>query len=222
MKIDFHCHSYFSKDGICSPEDLLRIAKRKGLDGIAITDHNSTRSWNRAREEADRLGMILIKGEEIKIKKNNKTVGELLAYFIKDEINPQGKSIEDIISEIKNQDGICIIAHPFNRKKPFKDLERYKALVDGIEIFNSRSQTRKENKQSEDFTTTNNLAFTAGSDSHTSFEIGNCYIESNANTIEELRSNILNKKIKVVGKQSSFFLQIFSPIAKAIHLFWKF
>src|SRR5258708_8784427 len=41
IKIDLHCHSFFSGDGVSSPEQLIEAARAKGLDGFAITDHNT-------------------------------------------------------------------------------------------------------------------------------------------------------------------------------------
>jgi len=219
MRIDMHCHSYYSHDGISSPESLLRQAKKRGLDGIALTDHNNIRGWQRAEKEANKLGLLLIKGEEIKVKENNETIGEILAYFINQEINPKGKTTDQIIKEIKNQGGIAIIAHPHHWKKPFKKLEEYKNLVDGVEVFNSRSQSKEGNELSLKFAGQNNLPMTAGSDGHTTFEIGRAYVTAETQTLDEFKKAILEKRIKIFRKQTPFLIQIFSPIAKTIHFF---
>jgi predicted metal-dependent phosphoesterase TrpH len=221
MKIDLHCHSYYSNDGISSPESLIKTALKKGLDGIAITDHNTTKGWKEAAEAAKKLNAVLVLGEEIKIKEEEKTVGEILGYFLKEEINPRGKSVEEVISEIKKQGGIAIIAHPYHWRKPFKELEKYKNLVDGIEVFNARSQTKKGNQKSFDFAQKNNLAMTAGSDAHHCSEVGDAYIKADVKNLEELKEAILQKKVKIFGRQSPIFVQIFATIGKIFHLFWK-
>ncbi len=223
MKIDLHCHSYYSRDGISSPKKLIKIALKKGLDGIALTDHDTTAGWKAAIEAAKRLNAVLILGQEIKIKKEGKTVGEILGYFLKREINPKGKTAEEIIDEIKKQGGIAIIAHPYHWRKPFKELEKYKYLADGIEVFNARSQTRKGNQKSLDFAQKNNLPITAGSDAHSCFEVGNAYIdiETEVKNLEELKKAILRGKVKVRGKQSPIFVQIFAGFGKLTHLFWQ-
>jgi hypothetical protein len=221
MKIDMHCHSYYSRDGISSPESLLIKAKKIGLDGVALTDHNNTRGWARAQKIADELGLILIPGEELKIKENNETIGEILAYFITEEIDPKGKTAKEVIDEIKKQNGIAIIAHPYQWKKPFKKLEECKNLVDGVEIFNSRSQSKKGNEMSLAFAKRNNLPMTAGSDSHTTFEIGRSYIETDATNIEELKNSIKNNDIQIEGRQTNPAIQIFAGLAKLINLFYK-
>lgn len=221
MKIDFHCHSYYSKDGISSPEKLIKMALKKGLDGIALTDHDTTKGWKSAIEAAKKLNAVLILGQEVKIKKNGKTLGEILGYFLKKEINPKRKGPEQVIDEIKKQGGIAIIAHPYNWKKPFKDLEKYKNLVDGIEVFNARSQTKRGNEKALDFAQRNNLPITAGSDAHSCFEIANAHLEAEVKTVEELKKAILEKRVKIFGKQSPIFVHTFAGIGKLLHFFWQ-
>jgi predicted metal-dependent phosphoesterase TrpH len=160
-------------------------------------------------------------GEELKIKENNKTVGEVIGYFLKQGIDSKNKNVEQIIREIKDQGGLAIIAHPFHWKKRFKSLERYKNLADGIEVFNARSQSRKQNQKSFELAKQDNLIMTAGSDCHQHFSVGDAYLESEASTLEEFRNNIMNKKVKIRGKQSSVLAQSFAVMGKIIHFFWK-
>src|SRR5437763_9760825 len=41
FNFDLHTHSFFSGDGVSSPEELIAGARAKGLHGVAITDHNT-------------------------------------------------------------------------------------------------------------------------------------------------------------------------------------
>ena len=41
FNIDLHSHTFFSGDGVSSPEENIAAAREKGLHGIAITDHNT-------------------------------------------------------------------------------------------------------------------------------------------------------------------------------------
>jgi len=49
MRIDCHCHTIYSKhwfwgyDSINTPKEMIKAAIKKGLDGIAITDHNTVK-----------------------------------------------------------------------------------------------------------------------------------------------------------------------------------
>ena len=221
MKIDMHCHSYYSNDSIASPEALLKMALKKGLNGIALTDHNTTEGWSKAEQVAKNLGAILIKGEEIKIKENRKTIGEILAYFLTQEIDPRNKTIEDVIEEIKSQNGVAIIAHPYHWRKPFKYLEKFKKMANGIEAFNSRSQSKNGNQKSLEFGQKNNLIMIAGSDCHSSFEVGSAYTEIEAVSIEEFKQGLLNGKVQISGQQAGIQVQVFATLGKILHFFWK-
>jgi hypothetical protein len=41
LKVEFHCHTLYSKDSLNSIDGLLRRIDRLGIDRLAITDHNS-------------------------------------------------------------------------------------------------------------------------------------------------------------------------------------
>ena len=58
FNIDLHTHSFFSGDGISSPEDMIAAARAKGLHGIAITDHNTCDAVNSAPKRLDATGRI--------------------------------------------------------------------------------------------------------------------------------------------------------------------
>ena len=47
---DLHIHSKYSYDGILEPKDIVKIAIKKGLDGIAITDHNTVKGALEAKK----------------------------------------------------------------------------------------------------------------------------------------------------------------------------
>lgn len=61
---DLHTHSNFS-DGDSSVETLFKNAKRRGLRGVVLTDHNTTRSQRLASILGQRYGLFTIAGIEI-------------------------------------------------------------------------------------------------------------------------------------------------------------
>jgi 3',5'-nucleoside bisphosphate phosphatase len=63
-KFDLHAHTTAS-DGTLSPAELVRQAKRAGLSGIAVTDHDTTAGYAEAEAEGRRLGVEVIRGLEI-------------------------------------------------------------------------------------------------------------------------------------------------------------
>lgn len=63
MRIDLHTHSHCS-DGTDTPCQLVRRAKKKGLDVVALTDHDTVAGWDEAMTAATSIGITLIKGAE--------------------------------------------------------------------------------------------------------------------------------------------------------------
>jgi predicted metal-dependent phosphoesterase TrpH len=80
MRIDLHTHSTAS-DGTDSPAELVRAARRAGLDVVAITDHDTTAGWAEAAAEAERLGIGLVRGIEISCAHRGTSI-HLLGYLI--------------------------------------------------------------------------------------------------------------------------------------------
>lgn len=64
MKCDFHLHSNVS-DGIFSPEQLVDMAKEKGIECISVTDHDTVGGVVRAQKRAEEVGLRCICGVEI-------------------------------------------------------------------------------------------------------------------------------------------------------------
>ena len=69
MKFDLHSHTYYS-DGKLSPEDLVERAVEKGVDILAITDHDTVKALPIAQQHIDKnaLPLTLVKGIEFSTK----------------------------------------------------------------------------------------------------------------------------------------------------------
>ena len=60
MKYDLHIHSKYSSDGILEVKEIVKAAIKRGLDGIAITDHNTIKGGIEAKKyETDGLKVIV-------------------------------------------------------------------------------------------------------------------------------------------------------------------
>ncbi len=66
MKVDLHSHSTYS-DGILSPEALVERALQRGVDMLALTDHDEVGGLPAARAAAAAWGLRLINGVEISV-----------------------------------------------------------------------------------------------------------------------------------------------------------
>jgi predicted metal-dependent phosphoesterase TrpH len=171
LKTEFHCHTIYSKDSLTRPADLIRAARRKGLDRVIITDHNTT-AGARAAQSLD--PELIIVGEEIKTAR-----GELLAAFVTEEI-PAHLTPQETIRILRDQGAFISVSHPFdvmrNGHWDEEDLLEILPLVDAIEIFNSRCIEAKYNTRAADFAREHGLAGTVGSDAHAAFELGRAHL----------------------------------------------
>ena len=79
-RYDLHTHSTIS-DGIFPPEQVVRLAKEAGLDGIALTDHDSTGGIAAARAEGDALDLEVLTGCEVSAQQDGVSV-HVLGYFM--------------------------------------------------------------------------------------------------------------------------------------------
>ena len=208
MKFDLHVHTNASMDGIVPPKKLVELA-RKRVDGIAITDHNTMKGWEQVRHVKE---FHIIPGMEIKIKEEGKTIGDILALFLKEEV--KSRSLYEVIDEIRSQDGIIAVAHPFRSKKPFLMIDEIREKIDAIEVFNARCLNDEVNETALNYAKKNDLAFVAGSDAHTPWEIGRAYTTADVSDIEELRKAIKKKQTLFKGRRSHSSIHLVSPIAK--------
>ena len=81
MACDLHCHSRIS-DGSLGVEEIISIARRRGLSAIAITDHDAVVSATRAVVVGKRLGIPVIHGVELSAKDpSTKRKVHILAYL---------------------------------------------------------------------------------------------------------------------------------------------
>jgi len=62
--VDLHLHTTAS-DGVLSPSEIVRYAKAKGLQAIAITDHDTIDGCEEGLSEGERIGFEVIPGIEI-------------------------------------------------------------------------------------------------------------------------------------------------------------
>jgi len=167
LRVEFHCHTQYSKDSLASPASLLAACRRKKIDRLVVTDHN-TIAGALACQALDPQRVIL--GDEI-LTQN----GELLAAFVKEEI-PTGLPPLEAIALLRAQGAFISVSHPFDtvRKGAWElpALLEIAPLVDAIETFNARCFTAAANTAAQDFARQNDLLGTAGSDAHTPYELG--------------------------------------------------
>lgn len=207
-KYDLHVHSKFSYDGTLEPKEIIKLAQKRGLNGVAITDHDTIKGGVKAKEfETEEFKVIV--GAEIETRR-----GEILGLFLKDEIS--SRDPREVAEKIRLQNGVVVIPHPFDtfRLGKFSPKAEDVALIDCIEGFNARCIFQGANEKAINFAREHGLGVTAGSDGHLKSEIGNGGIRTNE---EEVRNAILHGKVELFGKRSSPF----THIKTKVYSWWK-
>ncbi|HSM71698.1 MAG TPA: PHP domain-containing protein [Anaerolineales bacterium] len=167
IRIEFHCHTVFSGDSLTSPQKLVDVCRRKGIDRVVVTDHNTITGAVAAQKLDPELVIV---GEEILT-----TRGEILAAYVIEEV-PPNLSPQETIRRLKEQGAFISVSHPFDRlrKGGWKEEDLLEILpdVDAIEIYNSRCMNPNFNRRARAFAEKHDIPGTVGSDAHAAFELG--------------------------------------------------
>jgi predicted metal-dependent phosphoesterase TrpH len=191
LKLDLHIHSKYSYDSFLSPEKIIRIAKKRGLDGIAITDHNTIKGGMEAFKINRDKDFQVIVGAEMKTE-----YGDIIGLFLNEEIRT--RMFEGVIEEIKSQNGLSVLAHPYRQ---YKNPEEIVDRVNLVEGFNARSR-KGDNEKAYGLANRFKKAMTAGSDAHLGSEIGRGRTIVNIEAEGELRKG----ETEIEGEESNYYL----------------
>ena len=201
--LDLHVHSIYSRDSTLQPERIIKISKKRGLSGIAITDHNTMAGVIKMKSLVDDDFMV-IPGSEISTDK-----GDVIGLFLNENIT--SRRFIDVIDIIKDQGGISILPHPYKNK--FADPADLIRNVDMVEVMNARI-SKKLNEKASILSKKFGKSIVAGSDAHTSFEIGRMRSiltgEQIFNNSEDIRKYLLNGNVNVWGNASPFHIRMLS------------
>ena len=175
--IDLHCHSWFSGDGVSSPESLLASARGKGMHGFALTDHNTSDGCRYLLDKGlmreDGLpvdGFLIIPGVEVTTAEGHLLcLGVMLPYL-------KGTPAAEVCKIVHGMGGIVIPPHPYDlfragiREAVLETLE-----IDALEVFNAATTLKRYNRLAYEYAEAKHLPMTAGSDAHHEAAIGTAY-----------------------------------------------
>ncbi len=172
LKADLHIHTKYSMDSRSSLEDIIKRCLEIGINCIAIADHGTVEGALKMQSLAP---FPVIVAEEILTPR-----GEIMGMFLKEGI-PSGLSVEQTISQIRSQDALVCIPHPFDAFRGSalgaEVVEEIVDQIDVIEIFNARAIRSRDSARAKAFAQKHGICGSAGSDAHTLGEIGNAYVE---------------------------------------------
>ena len=218
--VDLHCHSSASFDSLSRPADIVRVAARRGLTHLAITDHERIDGALRARDAALRAEeprVQVIIGEEIR-----STDGDVIGLFLEHPVQ-RGMSALETIAAIHEQGGLAGIPHPFDRFRSsglarggVEWAEQVAEHVDYVEGYNARVPYPAANQRAAGFAQRVGLPAVAASDAHSLTEVGVAY-NSLAGTIDsadDLRAAL--QDLTLVMGRASFFIRGMGPAVQLI------
>jgi predicted metal-dependent phosphoesterase TrpH len=165
--VELHTHTCYSRDCLVRPAQFVAACRRKGIDRVAVTDHNVIAGALAVQQIAPELVIV---GEEIKT-----DCGEIIAYFLQ-ELVPPGLPVREAIARVRGQGGVVGVSHPCDslrreamgarRLLPIVD------LVDALEVFNARCMRPADNDCARAIAQEYGKLMFAGSDAHTIGELG--------------------------------------------------
>lgn len=180
FNVDLHCHTFYSGDGVSSPEELIAGARAKGLHAIAVTDHNTCEAigymLDHGLMRADGLpvdGFLVLPGVEVTTDE-----GHLLCIgtTLPDAPRLKGKPAHEVCDLIHERGGLAIPPHPYDL---FRAGIRFNTLetlpIDAIEVFNAATTLRRYNRYAFKYAQERGLPMTAASDAHHAAAVGTAY-----------------------------------------------
>jgi len=172
LKIDLHVHTHYSYDSLITPEELIFYAKKRGLDGVAITDHDRIDGALKIAKDTD---FLIIPGMEI-----SSLNGHVIGLNLREQI-PRGLSVDETVDRIHEANGIAVACHPATFFKGNLEKEHITSKFDAVEVINASALPFNYSvKHSERLASCLSISRVAGSDAHYSPEIGCAYTIVNA------------------------------------------
>jgi len=187
LKIDLHVHTQYSYDGLITPKELVFYAKRRGLDGVAITDHDRIDGALRIAEETD---FLIIPGIEI-----STLNGHVIGLNLQEQIS-RGMTVDETVDKIHEANGIALACHPSTYFKGSLRESHITSNFDAIEVINASALPFKYSvKHNKRLASCLSISQVAGSDAHYAPEIGYAY------TVVDAQSEV-DEIIKAIKKGS--------------------
>lgn len=167
MLVDMHLHECtYSSDSKINLEEIVTIARGRGLDAVCITDHDSMGLREYAAEYSDRTGFPIFVGIEF-----FSLQGDITAWGIEDYPGCRVDA-QDFINHVNEAGGFCVSCHPFrNNNRGLEENLRAVKGLHGVEVLNG-STALEANRRAFSYCRELGLKTIGASDAHTMGQIG--------------------------------------------------
>lgn len=193
LKLDLHVHTVGSYDGHTKREDLPQIIRDRGLDGVALTEHDNF-------DPPKSFDALILPAAEI-----SSSEGHIIGLGLRDMIPPRLPA-DETIQRIHDQGGIAIIPHPYDPVCECVKIARLKVRPDAVETVNADALSfyvsnwlaRKDARRFK-------LPEVGGSDSHIPQSIGDAYtvVEAESRDLEGILEAIRKGRVRAEGHATS-------------------
>jgi predicted metal-dependent phosphoesterase TrpH len=200
LKIDLHVHTTYSYDALITPKELVFYAKKRGLDGVAVTDHDRIDGALKIAKETD---FLVVPGIEI-----SSLNGHIIGLNV-DELVPAELSVDETLDRIHEAGGVAVACHPVTFFK--ESLKGHiSSRFDAVEVINASAFPFDYSvRRSGEIASRLGIARVAGSDAHYGPEIGYAY-------------TLVDAEFDVDGVVNAVRKRLCSPYGKAIPLTMRF
>jgi len=190
LRLDLHVHTERSRDGFTKLKEIPSLCRSRGLDGIAITDHNRL---------CDNLpvGIIGISGIEI-----SSSDGHVLGLGLSRPVS-RGLTADETIDEIHRLGGVAIVPHPYDPFRSSVNPDSLKSRPDAIEVINASSLLHSIYwKKARRFALSNGFPSVGGSDSHIPQTVGIAHtiVENESITPNSILAAIRAGSVRPAGR----------------------
>lgn len=165
MLIDIHVHSDNSQCSVMPVTEILARARSLGLDGVCITDHDTTDVLAQIDEGFQPDGLLVLVGMEYSTPQ-----GDFLIYGDIESL-PSGMGAEDLFIAVEVMGGAVVAAHPFRGWRPSDISILSRSGCTAVEVVNGRNND-VEDELAEELARKIGKHRTSGSDAHDFDELG--------------------------------------------------
>ncbi len=203
FKMDSHIHSEYSPDSSSKIDDILKVAKKRNIDIIAISDHNTVDGTSEVIKKTRNTDILAIPSIEI-----SSSEGHILGFGCEENI-PRDLSPQDTIDRIHDLGGLAIIPHPycFYRHGLLHKTDYKKLKIDAIETKNARFIVGYCNSKAKKLSKNEHISELGASDAHYYKFVGDCYsLIDCEKDIDSVLKSIKKGNTKACGKGTSNIL----------------
>ena len=165
MLIDLHCHSLpRSQCSALRPEELVDLARARGLDGICLTEHDALWPHEELWDIRERTGFVVFSAVEL-----TTDLGHILAFGLSAGSGLFG-SAAAAFAAAQHEGALLFLAHPA-RDGLLKVSHDTVTFFESVEAVNG-SDSRLQNMAASSLARGFRLPGIGGSDAHSAAEVG--------------------------------------------------